>query len=100
MVGGRQSWRRLAAAAVLSCAGVTAAVAAEPAPDLSGSRVLVLFSYHPAFVTSRPFVTATIIGATRMEQLETNVGSAEITLSEEVLTAIENLHRDHTYPCP
>ena len=53
-----------------------------------------------AFVTSRPFVTATIIGATRMEQLETNVGSAEVTLSEEVLTAIEDLHRDHTYPCP
>ena len=53
-----------------------------------------------AYVTSRPFVTATIIGATKMEQLETNLGSADLHLSDEVLAAIEELHRDHTYPCP
>ena len=53
-----------------------------------------------AYVTSRPFVTATIIGATKMEQLETNLGSAELRLSDEVLAAIEEIHRDHTFPCP
>ncbi len=53
-----------------------------------------------AYVTSRPFTTATIIGATKMTQLETNVASAEMTLAPEVLDAIEEIHKDHTYPCP
>ena len=53
-----------------------------------------------AYVTSRPYVTATIIGATKMEQLETNLGSADLRLSDEVLAAIEEIHRDHTFPCP
>ena len=60
---------------------------------------------HPAqmalaYVTSRPFTTATIIGATRMAQLETNVASAELELAPEVLDAVEEIHKDHTYPCP
>ncbi len=53
-----------------------------------------------AYVTSRPFTTATIIGATKMAQLETNLASAELRLEPEVLDAIEEIHKDHTYPCP
>ena len=53
-----------------------------------------------AFVTSRPFVTANIIGATTMEQLKSNIASAGVTLSAEVLEGIEAIHRAHTYPCP
>ena len=53
-----------------------------------------------AFVRSRPFVTSAIIGATTLAQLETNLDSAEVTLSDEVLEALEALHKDHTYPCP
>ncbi|MDJ0943864.1 MAG: NADP(H)-dependent aldo-keto reductase [Kiloniellales bacterium] len=53
-----------------------------------------------AYVTSRPFTTATIIGATKMAQLETNIASAALTLAPEVLDGIEEIHKDHTYPCP
>ena len=53
-----------------------------------------------AYVNSRPFVTANIIGATRMEQLESNLASVDLTLSEEVLEAIEAIHQDHPNPCP
>ncbi len=53
-----------------------------------------------AFVTSRPFVTSNIIGATTLEQLDENLASADLTLSEEVLEGIEAIHRRHTIPCP
>lgn len=52
------------------------------------------------FVTSRPFVTSTIIGATSMRQLTTNIDSSEITLSSEVLEEIEQVHLVHSNPCP
>lgn len=53
-----------------------------------------------AWVNSRSFVTANIIGATSMEQLRENIGSAEVTLDQTVLDALEELHREFTYPCP
>jgi aryl-alcohol dehydrogenase-like predicted oxidoreductase len=53
-----------------------------------------------AFVTGRPFVTANIIGATTMAQLKSNISSAGVTLSAEVLEGIEAIHKLHTYPCP
>jgi aryl-alcohol dehydrogenase-like predicted oxidoreductase len=53
-----------------------------------------------AYVTSRPFVTSTIIGATNLEQLATDIASIDVTLSEEVLDGIEAIHRVYTYPCP
>ncbi|WP_419903451.1 aldo/keto reductase [Kiloniella sp.] len=53
-----------------------------------------------AFVRSRPFVTAPIIGATKMAQLKVNIESAAINLSEEVLKEIEDLGKKHTIPCP
>ncbi len=53
-----------------------------------------------AYVNSRPFLTSNIIGATSMEQLKSNIGSAKITLSDTVLEEIENIHKIYTYPCP
>ncbi len=53
-----------------------------------------------AWVNSRAFVTSNIIGATTMAQLKENIGSASVTLSEDVLEALEGLHREFTYPCP
>jgi aryl-alcohol dehydrogenase-like predicted oxidoreductase len=53
-----------------------------------------------AYVTSRDFVTSNIIGATTLEQLRENLGSASVSLSEEVLGEIENLNQVYTYPCP
>ena len=53
-----------------------------------------------AFVTSRPFVTANIIGATTMDQLKANIASREIKLSQAVLDGIDAIHKVYTYPCP
>ncbi len=51
-----------------------------------------------AFTLSRPFVTSSIIGATTMDQLKTNIGAHDVHLSEEVLADIEDVRKD--YPVP
>lgn len=51
-----------------------------------------------AFVLSRPFTTAAIIGATSIEQLKTNLGAADLTLSDEAMNGIRRIHR--LYPMP
>ncbi|MCG8426498.1 MAG: NADP(H)-dependent aldo-keto reductase [Chromatiales bacterium] len=53
-----------------------------------------------AYVTSRPFVTSNIIGATALEQLTTNIDSINLTLSDEVLTGIEAIHTRYPNPAP
>nr|WP_298683795.1 NADP(H)-dependent aldo-keto reductase [uncultured Dongia sp.] len=53
-----------------------------------------------AYVNSRQFVTANIIGATTLPQLESNIASIDIKLSSDVLNEIEAVHKEHTYPCP
>ncbi|MGE8496205.1 MAG: NADP(H)-dependent aldo-keto reductase [Pseudomonas sp.] len=53
-----------------------------------------------AFVTAQPFVTSNIIGATTLEQLESNLTSSELTLSEEVLAGIEAIHKAQPNPAP
>ncbi|HBO6783224.1 TPA: aldo/keto reductase, partial [Pseudomonas aeruginosa] len=53
-----------------------------------------------AYVTSRPFVTSNIIGATSLEQLETNLGSVDLRLDEEVLAGIDAIHREQPNPAP
>ncbi|MGK9067495.1 NADP(H)-dependent aldo-keto reductase [Stutzerimonas chloritidismutans] len=53
-----------------------------------------------AFVTSQPFVTSNIIGATSLAQLESNLGSIDVTLSAEVLEAIEAIHVAQPNPAP
>ena len=53
-----------------------------------------------AFVTSRPFTTSTIIGATTLDQLKTDLESVDLTLTPDVLEAIEAIHRRHPNPAP
>jgi aryl-alcohol dehydrogenase-like predicted oxidoreductase len=53
-----------------------------------------------AFVNSRPFVTSTIIGATRMEQLKTDIASVEVTITPELEKRINAIHVEHCNPCP
>ncbi len=53
-----------------------------------------------AYVNSRDFLTANIIGATHMDQLQSNIASADIELSDEVLEGIEQIHRQHPNPSP
>lgn len=53
-----------------------------------------------AFVVSRGFVTASIVGATDLEQLETAVAAADVDLSEAVQEEIAFVGGDIVYPCP
>lgn len=53
-----------------------------------------------AYVTSRPFLTSNIIGATTMEQLQSNLDSQNVTLADAVLEDIEAVHTTQPNPCP
>lgn len=53
-----------------------------------------------AFVNSRDFLTSTIIGATNLEQLATNLASEDLELSDEVFSAIRDIHNDIPNPAP
>jgi len=53
-----------------------------------------------AFVNRQRFVTSTLMGATTREQLETNLASIDVRLSDDVIQAIEAVHRAHPNPCP
>ena len=53
-----------------------------------------------AFVNSRPFVLSNIIGATRLEQLATNIDSIDLELDPEVIGEINQVHDQRHNPCP
>jgi aryl-alcohol dehydrogenase-like predicted oxidoreductase len=53
-----------------------------------------------AFVTSRPFVTSNIIGATTLAQLKTDIDGCLLKLSDRVLKDIDGLHLTYPNPCP
>lgn len=53
-----------------------------------------------AYVNSRPFLTSNIIGATTLQQLETNIASIDIELEPSVLEKIEQIHQRQPNPCP
>ncbi|HYP80166.1 MAG TPA: NADP(H)-dependent aldo-keto reductase [Steroidobacteraceae bacterium] len=53
-----------------------------------------------AFARQQPFMTSVLIGATTMEQLKTNLGSADVKLGADVIQEIETVHRAHPSPCP
>jgi aryl-alcohol dehydrogenase-like predicted oxidoreductase len=48
-----------------------------------------------AFVNQRPFVSSTLIGATTMAQLKTNIDAIDLTLSPEIEQEIAQIRRDH-----
>ena len=53
-----------------------------------------------AFVNQRPFVTSNIIGATSLKQLNENIASIEISLSEETLKTIDRIQQICPNPAP
>ena len=52
-----------------------------------------------AYVNNKPFVTSNIIGATTINQLKENIASINITLSQEILNEIEEIHLSDPNPC-
>ncbi len=53
-----------------------------------------------AFVNSRDFVTANIIGATSLEQLRTDIASIDVKLTPEIEAKIDAVHQLVGNPCP
>ncbi|MCI0506256.1 MAG: aldo/keto reductase [Gammaproteobacteria bacterium] len=77
-----------------------------PITDAAVSRYAELAKRHEldvcqmaiAFVNSKPYVSSTLIGATNMTQLKTNIDSISLKLSDEVNAEIATIRRE--YPAP
>jgi len=52
------------------------------------------------FCEIQPFVTSVIIGATKMEQLKTNIDSVDINLDKELIKKIGEIQKKYPNPCP
>jgi len=74
--------------------------ATERYQDLANKHGLSLTQMALAFVNDQPFVTSNIIGATSLKQLEENIGSIAVTLSEEILGEIQQIHEQIPNPAP
>jgi aryl-alcohol dehydrogenase-like predicted oxidoreductase len=53
-----------------------------------------------AFVNTRPFLGANIIGATTMAQLKTNIDSIDVAMPPELEARINAIHQVHMNPAP
>jgi len=80
--------------------GEQAELATREYAALAKKHGLDLAQMALAFVNSRTFLGANIIGATTMPQLRSNIASIDVKLSEEVLSGIEAIHQRFTIPCP
>ncbi|MEK6806779.1 MAG: NADP(H)-dependent aldo-keto reductase [Pseudomonadota bacterium] len=68
--------------------------------ELAHARGLDPAQMALAYVSSRPFMISTLIGATTMEQLRSNIASVNLDLSDEVLKNIEAIHKRIPNPGP
>jgi aryl-alcohol dehydrogenase-like predicted oxidoreductase len=53
-----------------------------------------------AFILQQPFTTSVIIGATTMLQLQANIASCHVQLDDDIIAAINDIHRNWSNPCP
>lgn len=74
--------------------------AAQAYNELAHAHELTPAQMALAFVTSRPFTTSTIIGATTTEQLAENLSSIEVKFSPQLLQDIEAIHNSNPDPAP
>ncbi len=78
----------------------TSLSATEAYLKIAEENGLSLAQMSLAFVTQQAFVTSNIIGATSMAQLKENIDSINVTLSKDVLKAIEEVHELTPNPAP
>ena len=67
---------------------------------LAEQHGLSLTDMSMAFVNQQPFLTSNIVGATSVKQLQEIINSLSITLSDEVLDGIGEIHQRFTNPAP
>jgi aryl-alcohol dehydrogenase-like predicted oxidoreductase len=77
-----------------------AAAAIKAYNDLARQFGMEPALFANAFVTSRPFVTSNIIGATTLDQLNVAIDSADIAWTAEMQKAVDDLHQRFGNPCP
>ena len=53
-----------------------------------------------AFATSRPFTTATIVGATSLDQLRIAIDSLDVRIDSAIEAEIDAIHLRNANPCP
>ena len=68
--------------------------------EIAQQNGLTLTQLALAFIEQQPFVASTIIGATTMEQLKENIDTIQVTLSEELLQAIDGVQAKIPDPAP
>jgi aryl-alcohol dehydrogenase-like predicted oxidoreductase len=68
--------------------------------EIAQKNGLSLTELSLAFIEQQPFLTSTIIGATTMEQLKENIDTIQVSLSEEVLNAIDAVQAIIPDPAP
>ncbi|MEM7732645.1 MAG: aldo/keto reductase [Pseudomonadota bacterium] len=83
-LGGRRSDRAYAA--------VDAYLAVAEKHGLDPSQMAL------AWCMTRPFMCSAIFGATTEAQLQTAIGAADVTLSQDVLDELNSVHRAHPMP--
>lgn len=66
--------------------------------DLAKAHDLDACQMALSFVNNQPFVSSTLIGATNMVQLKSNIDSINLNLSDEVYQQIKKIRRE--YPMP
>lgn len=68
--------------------------------EIAKQNGLTLTELSLAFVRQQPFVSSTIIGATTLEQLEENMATVDVSLSDEIMAAIEKVQNLIPDPAP
>lgn len=68
--------------------------------EIAKKNGLTLTELSLAFIEQQPFVTSTIIGATTLEQLKENIDTIQVSLSDEILKAIDEVQALIPDPAP
>ena len=74
--------------------------AADAYVDLARKHGLDPAQMALAFVAAQPFVTSTIIGATSLAQLKTDIDAFDLVLSPELVREINEIHYRIPNPAP
>ncbi|WP_298494351.1 aldo/keto reductase [uncultured Algibacter sp.] len=80
--------------------GEQATEASKKYLKIAEANNMTLAQMSLAFVNQRPFVTSTIIGASKLKQLKENIDSINVTLSEDILNQINEVHQAIPNPAP
>lgn len=68
--------------------------------DIAVQHHLTLTQLSLAFVRQQPFVASVIIGATTIEQLQENIATAEVELSNDIFQALDEVQKKYPNPAP